>query len=44
LFDFDVEVDCILEVIVGKTIEEARMEVLEDHELRIVEKHKADYE
>lgn len=33
LFDFDMEVEPILQVLVGKTLEQARMEVLEETEL-----------
>ena len=33
LFDFDIEVKPILEVLVGKTIEQALMEVMEEEEL-----------
>lgn len=37
LFDFDVEVEPILQVLVGKSLEHARIEVIEDDENRIVE-------
>lgn len=33
LFDFDVEVQPVLQVLVGKTIEQALLEVLEEEEL-----------
>jgi hypothetical protein len=33
LFDFDVEVEPVLEVLVGKTVEQALIEVLEEEEL-----------
>lgn len=33
LFDFDVEVKPILEVLVGKTVEQALLEVMEEEEL-----------
>merc|ERR1719155_224212 len=33
LFDFDVEVEPVLEVLVGKTLEQSMMEVLEEEEL-----------
>jgi Radial spoke protein 3 len=39
LFDFDVEVNPILEVIVGKTIEQALMEVQEEEELAALSQH-----
>ncbi|XP_017785256.1 PREDICTED: radial spoke head protein 3 homolog isoform X2 [Nicrophorus vespilloides] len=50
LFDFDMEVQPILEVLVGKTIEQALIEVLEEEELaalreqqrRFMEKHAAE--
>lgn len=40
LFQFDEEVDPILEVIVGKCLEHARMEVLEEYEIELMRKHK----
>ena len=36
LFDFDTELDPILSVLCDKTLEQARMEVLEQEELRIM--------
>lgn len=39
LFDFDFEVNPILEVIVGKTIEQALMEVNEEQELATIRAH-----
>lgn len=33
LFDFDIEVRPILEVLVGKTVEQALLEVMEEEEL-----------
>lgn len=39
LFDFDAEVEPILEVLVGKTLERSMMEVLEDEELDAMKKH-----
>ncbi len=36
LFDFDTEVDPMLNVLCSKTLEQARMEVLEEEELRII--------
>ena len=39
LFDFDFEVTPILEVLVGKTIEQALMEVMEEEELDMLKKH-----
>ena len=44
LFDFDIEVDPILEVIVGKTLEIGRMEVLEEEELRAMKEHQNEFE
>ena len=43
LFEFDIEVDPILEVIVGKSLEHARMEVLEEYEIELLRKHKRDF-
>lgn len=36
LFLFDVEVEPLLSVLCGKTLEHARMEVLEEEELRVM--------
>lgn len=44
LFDFDLEVQPILEVLVGKTLEQARMEVLEEEELEAMRKHQREFE
>lgn len=44
LFNFKVEVEPILEVLVGKTLEQAMDEVLEEEELENIRKHKAAFE
>ncbi|CAK0844624.1 unnamed protein product [Prorocentrum cordatum] len=44
LFDFDVEVEPILEVLVGKTLEQSVMEVLEEEELESLRRHQEDFE
>lgn len=44
LFNFNVEVEPILEVLVGKTLEQAMDEVLEEEELSMIRKHKAAFE
>lgn len=44
LFNFNVEVEPILEVLVGKTLEQAMDEVLEEEELANIRKHKAAFE
>lgn len=44
LFDFDTEVEPILQVIVGKTLEQSRMEVLEEEELKAMKKHQLEFE
>merc|ERR1740133_300840 len=44
LFEFDIEVEPILQVIVGKTLEQARMEVLEEEELKAMKKHQSEFE
>jgi hypothetical protein len=44
LFDFDMEVEPILEVLVGKTLEQSMMEVLEEEELRNIRKHQEEFE
>eukprot|EP00928_Gymnodinium_smaydae_P003968 TRINITY_DN11394_c1_g1_i3.p1 TRINITY_DN11394_c1_g1~~TRINITY_DN11394_c1_g1_i3.p1 ORF type:complete len:499 (+),score=178.65 TRINITY_DN11394_c1_g1_i3:101-1498(+) len=43
LFDFDVECEPVLEVLVGKTLEQAMMEVLEEEELESLRRHQEDY-
>merc|ERR1719265_107402 len=44
LFDFDVEVEPVLEVLVGKTLEQSMMEVLEEEELESLQRHQEDFE
>lgn len=44
LFDFDLEVEPILEVLVGKTLEQGLMEVLEEEELENIRKHQEEFE
>jgi len=44
LFDFDREVEPVLEVLVGKTLEQAMMEVLEEEELDSLRRHQEDFE
>lgn len=44
LFNFNVEVEPILEVLVGKTLEQAMDEVLEEEELANIRAHKAAFE
>ena len=44
LFDFDMEVEPILEVLVGKVIEQSLMEVLEEEELRALKNHQIMHE
>jgi len=43
LFDYNVEVEPILQVLVGKSIEQARIEVIEDYESEKLVKAKADF-
>lgn len=43
LFDYDIEVEPILEVITGKILEHARMEVLEEYEIELMRKHKRNF-
>ncbi|KAF4653425.1 Radial spoke head protein 3 [Perkinsus olseni] len=43
LFDFDREVIPVLEVVVGRTIERALMEVLEEEELKAIQKRQAEF-
>jgi len=44
LFDFDQEVEAVLEVLVGKTLEQSMMEVLEEEELASLARHQEDFE
>jgi hypothetical protein len=44
LFDFDVEVDPILEVLVGKTLEQSMLEVMEEEELASMKEHQEHFE
>merc|ERR1712066_1133177 len=44
LFDFDMEVEPVLEVLVGKTLEQSMMEVLEEEELESLRGHQEDFE
>lgn len=44
LFDFDQEVEPMLNVLCLKTLEQARMEVLEENELSIMKAQKKEYE
>ena len=44
LFDFDTEVEPILEVLVGKTLEQSMMEVMEEEELANMRAHQEHFE
>jgi len=44
LFDFDEEVEPMLNVLCSKTLEQARMELLEETELSTIMKQKKEYE
>merc|ERR1719293_525704 len=44
LFDFDREVEPVLEILVGKTLEQSMMEVLEEEELESLRRHQEDFE
>lgn len=44
LFDFDLEVDPILEVLVGKALEHSMNEVLEEEELEAIREHQREFE
>lgn len=44
MFDFDIEVKPILEVLVGKTIEQSLIEVMEEEELANLRKQQREYE
>lgn len=40
LFDFEIEVVPVLQVLVGKTLDQARMELIEDSERKELQEHK----
>ena len=44
LFDFDSEVEPILQVLIGKTMEQGRMEVLEEEEIRVMKEEQKRYD
>jgi hypothetical protein len=44
LFDFDAMIEPMLSVLCGKTLEQARMMVLEEEELRIMKVQQKEYE
>ena len=44
LYDFNIEVEPILSVLITKTLEQARMEVLEEEELRIMKEQRKGFE
>jgi len=44
LFDFDKEVDIVLEVLIGKTLEYSMIEVLHEEELAAMKRHQEEYE
>ena len=43
LFDYEMEVEPILQVLVGKALEQARIEVIESYENAVLAKHNAQY-
>lgn len=43
LFDFNLEVEPILQVLVGKSLEQARIEVIEGYENSVLATHNARY-
>ena len=43
LFDYNLEVEPILQVLVGKALEQARIEVIEVHENAVLAQHNAKY-
>lgn len=43
LFDFDSEAEPILQVLIGKSLELARIEVIEEHEDSQMKKHRENY-
>lgn len=44
LFDYEVEVEPVLQVLVGKAMEQARMEVIEEDEAQILREHQAEFQ
>jgi radial spoke head protein 3 len=43
MFDFNLEVEPLLQVLIGRTLEHARIEVVEAYEQQELEKHKVAY-
>jgi isocitrate dehydrogenase kinase/phosphatase len=43
LFDFNLEAAPILQVLIGKTLEQARIEVIEEYECALLLKHRKEY-
>jgi hypothetical protein len=43
LFDFEKEVEPMLNVLIEKTLDQARMEVLEENELSIIKQQSKEY-
>ena len=43
MFDYENEVEPILQVLVGKSIEQARIEVIEGYEGAVLRKHKSKF-
>jgi len=44
LFDFDREVEAVLDILVGKTLETSMMEILEEEEIAAMRRHQEEYE
>lgn len=44
MFDFDKEVEPMLNVLIEKTLDQARMEVLEENELSIIKQQSKEYQ
>mmetsp|Transcript_27106 Transcript_27106/g.45487 ORF Transcript_27106/g.45487 Transcript_27106/m.45487 type:complete len:389 (-) Transcript_27106:59-1225(-) len=44
LFNYDVEVEPLLEVLIGKTLEQSMMEVMEEEELAAIRAHQEEYD
>ena len=43
LLDFDAEVEPLLQVIIGKTLEQSKIEVIEEYEQYLLGQHRAEY-
>lgn len=43
IFDFETEVEPLLQVLIGKTLEQSKIEVIEEYEVFLLNQHRAEY-